>query len=135
VTRDFPDSDADSTFLLRVDDNRNERDGCVNLIWPHLLLRPSVSRGGHADTRRSCASGHVSQFGDVPKVVDTPTPAAGWSRPGSHQACGGLNESGGRKLASGEWRPAPATFPMVLRVVGAGHVEPTGEGRQQVCYR
>ena len=32
------------------------------------------------------------------------------------------------KLASGEWRPAPAVFPMVLGVDGAGVVEAMGEG-------
>jgi NADPH:quinone reductase-like Zn-dependent oxidoreductase len=31
-------------------------------------------------------------------------------------------------LASGEWRPAPATFPMVLGADGAGTVEKVGEG-------
>jgi NADPH:quinone reductase-like Zn-dependent oxidoreductase len=32
------------------------------------------------------------------------------------------------KLASGVWRPAPATFPMVLGVDGAGTVEALGKG-------
>ena len=32
------------------------------------------------------------------------------------------------RLASGEWRPAPVIFPMVLGVDGAGVVEATGEG-------
>jgi NADPH:quinone reductase len=34
-------------------------------------------------------------------------------------------------LASGAWRPAPATFPMVLGADGAGVVERAGEGARR----
>ena len=33
-----------------------------------------------------------------------------------------------RTLASGDWRPMPATFPMVLGADGVGVVEKLGEG-------
>jgi NADPH:quinone reductase len=33
-----------------------------------------------------------------------------------------------RTLASGDWRPMPAIFPMVLGADGAGVVESVGEG-------
>jgi NADPH:quinone reductase-like Zn-dependent oxidoreductase len=39
------------------------------------------------------------------------------------------------KLASGEWRPATATFPMVLGVDGAGIVEAVGEGVTRFSLR
>jgi NADPH:quinone reductase-like Zn-dependent oxidoreductase len=39
------------------------------------------------------------------------------------------------KLASGEWRPEPATFPMVLGVDGAGIVEAVGEGATRFSLR
>jgi NADPH:quinone reductase-like Zn-dependent oxidoreductase len=39
------------------------------------------------------------------------------------------------ELASGEWRPAPATFPMVLGVDGAGIVDAVGEGATRFSLR
>jgi NADPH:quinone reductase-like Zn-dependent oxidoreductase len=39
------------------------------------------------------------------------------------------------ELASGEWRPAPATFPMVLGVDGAGIVDAVGEGANRFSLR
>jgi len=40
----------------------------------------------------------------------------------------GMNPMDGT-LASGAWRPAPATFPMVLGADGASVVEGAGEGQ------
>src|SRR5438132_7552701 len=40
-----------------------------------------------------------------------------------------------RTLASGDWRPMPATFPMVLGADGAGVVEKLGEGTSRYSVR
>jgi NADPH2:quinone reductase len=69
----------------------------------------------------------VTRFGEPPKVVETMTPVA---QPGQlliKLSTASMNPMDFR-LASGEWRPAPAIFPMVLGVDGAGVVEATGEG-------
>jgi NADPH:quinone reductase-like Zn-dependent oxidoreductase len=69
----------------------------------------------------------VSDYGAAPVVTELPTPAAGPGRVLIKLAAAGMNPMDA-KLASGEWRPAPATFPMVLGVDGAGIVEAVGEG-------
>jgi NADPH:quinone reductase len=69
----------------------------------------------------------VSRFGEPPEVVDTATPRAGPGQVLIKLAAASMNPMDAR-LASGEWRPGPATFPMVLGVDGAGVVEATGEG-------
>jgi NADPH2:quinone reductase len=69
----------------------------------------------------------VSRFGEPPKVIETMTPVAGPGQLLIKLATASMNPMDFR-LASGEWRPAPAVFPMVLGVDGAGVVEATGEG-------
>jgi NADPH:quinone reductase-like Zn-dependent oxidoreductase len=69
----------------------------------------------------------VSQFGALPQVVDVATPVAGPGQVLIKLAAASMNPMD-RKLASGEWRPAPVFFPMVLGVDGAGLVEAIGEG-------
>jgi NADPH2:quinone reductase len=69
----------------------------------------------------------VSQFGQLPKVVDLTTPVAGPGQVLIKLAAASINPMDA-KLASGEWRPAPAIFPMVLGVDGAGIVHVAGEG-------
>ena len=69
----------------------------------------------------------VSQFGDLPKVIEAKTPVADTGQVLVRLAAASINPMDA-KLASGEWRPAPAIFPMVLGVDGAGRVEATGEG-------
>jgi NADPH:quinone reductase len=69
----------------------------------------------------------VSNYGASPVVVDLPTPAAGPGQVRIKLAAAGMNPMDA-SLASGEWRPAPATFPMVLGVDGAGIVDELGEG-------
>jgi NADPH:quinone reductase len=69
----------------------------------------------------------VSDYGAPPVVMDLPTPAAGPGQVLIKLAAAGINPMDAR-LASGEWRPEPATFPMVLGVDGAGIVDALGEG-------
>jgi NADPH2:quinone reductase len=69
----------------------------------------------------------VSGYGATPSVVEIPTP-----EPGERQVLIKLRAAGMNPmdltLASGAWKPMPATFPMVLGADGAGVVEKVGEG-------
>jgi NADPH2:quinone reductase len=69
----------------------------------------------------------VSRFGESPVVTQVTTPSAGPGQVLIRLSAAGVNPMDA-KLASGEWRPAPAVFPMVLGVDGAGVVEAAGEG-------
>jgi NADPH:quinone reductase len=69
----------------------------------------------------------VSHFGESPAVRQIATPSAGPGQVLIKLFGAGVNPMDA-KLASGEWRPAPAIFPMVLGVDGAGVVEAVGEG-------
>ncbi len=69
----------------------------------------------------------VNYFGDLPEVMEATTPIAGPGQVLIKLVAASINPMDA-KLASGEWRPAPAVFPMVLGVDGAGYVEATGEG-------
>ena len=69
----------------------------------------------------------VSRFGELPQVVNVPTPVAGPGQVLIKLAAASMNPMD-RKLASGEWRPAPVVFPMILGIDGAGIVESVGEG-------
>src|SRR5579862_9051414 len=68
----------------------------------------------------------VSDYGASPAVVELPIPAAGPGQVLIKLAAAGMNPMDA-KLASGEWRTEPATFPMVLGVDGAGIVAALGE--------
>jgi NADPH2:quinone reductase len=69
----------------------------------------------------------VSAYGASPVVMDLPTPVAGPGQVLIKLAAAGMNPMD-VALASGEWRPEPATFPMVLGADGAGIVDALGEG-------
>lgn len=69
----------------------------------------------------------VSQFGNSPAITEITTPSAGPGQILIRLVAAGVNPMDAR-LASGEWRPAPAVFPMVLGVDGAGVVETVGNG-------
>ena len=69
----------------------------------------------------------VSEYGATPAIAEVPMP-----EPGEGQVLLKLRDAGmnpmDRTLASGDWKPMPATFPMVLGADGAGVVEKLGEG-------
>ncbi len=69
----------------------------------------------------------VTEYGATPGVAEIPTP-----EPGAGQVLIRLRAAGMNPmdlwLASGAWKPMPATFPMVLGADGAGVVEKLGEG-------
>jgi NADPH:quinone reductase-like Zn-dependent oxidoreductase len=69
----------------------------------------------------------VTDYGATPGVGEIPTP-----QPGERQVLIRLRAAGMNPmdlwLASGAWKPMPATFPMVLGADGAGVVEQLGEG-------
>ncbi len=69
----------------------------------------------------------VNQFGELPKVADVTTPSEGPGQVLIKLVAASVNPMDA-KLASGAWRPAPVTFPMILGVDGSGIVEAIGEG-------
>src|SRR5580693_3742531 len=69
----------------------------------------------------------VGEYGGTPVVGEIPTPEPGAGQVLLRMRAAGMNPMDG-PLASGAWRPAPATFPMVLGADGAGVVERAGEG-------
>jgi NADPH:quinone reductase-like Zn-dependent oxidoreductase len=60
-------------------------------------------------------------------MAEIPTPEPGPGQVLIKMRAAGMNPMD-RTLASGDWRPMPATFPMVLGADGAGVVEKLGEG-------
>jgi NADPH2:quinone reductase len=73
---------------------------------------------------------YVSEYGATPVVGEIPTPEPGAGQILLRMRAAGMNPMDGT-LASGAWRPAPATFPMVLGADGAGVVEGAGEGARR----
>ncbi len=69
----------------------------------------------------------VNEYGGTPAVAEVPTPQPGAGQVLIKLRAAGMNPMD-RTLASGDWRPMPATFPMVLGADGAGVVESVGEG-------
>jgi NADPH:quinone reductase-like Zn-dependent oxidoreductase len=74
----------------------------------------------------------VSQYGKSPAVMEITTPSAVPGQILIRLVAAGVNPMDAQ-LASGEWRPAPAIFPMVLGVDGAGVVETVGDGTTRFC--
>jgi len=76
----------------------------------------------------------VREYGGTPTVTEIPTPD-----PGARQILIRLRAAGMNPmdlwLASGAWKPTPATFPMVLGADGAGVVEKLGEGTSRYSVR
>ena len=69
----------------------------------------------------------VTEYGAAPAIAEIPTPEPGQGEVLIKMRAAGMNPMD-RTLASGDWRPMPATFPMVLGADGAGVVEKLGEG-------
>lgn len=69
----------------------------------------------------------VNEYGDTPVLAEVPTPQPGPGQVLIRVEAAGMNPMD-RRLADGEWKPAPATFPMVLGADAAGVVEEVGEG-------
>jgi NADPH2:quinone reductase len=69
----------------------------------------------------------VTEYGGTPTVTEIPTPEAGPGQILIKLRAAGMNPMD-LWLASGAWKPMPATFPMVLGADGAGIVEKLGEG-------
>src|SRR5580692_5022868 len=94
--------------------------------------RPSPYRTPSSDAIR-VAEGRemravvVNEYGGTPVVAEVPTPQAGPGQVLIKLRAAGMNPMD-RTLASGDWKPMPATFPMVLGADGAGVVEKLGEG-------
>ena len=69
----------------------------------------------------------VTEYGATPAVAEIPTPEPGPGQVLIKLRAAGMNPMDSM-LASGAWKPMPATFPMVLGADGAGVVEQLGEG-------
>ena len=69
----------------------------------------------------------VRKYGEAPVVAEVPTPQPGPGQVLIKLKAAGMNPMD-RTLATGQWRPMPATFPMVSGVDGAGVVDAVGEG-------
>ena len=69
----------------------------------------------------------VNEYGGTPVVAEVPTPEPGPGQVLVKMRAAGMNPMD-RTLASGDWRPMPATFPMVLGADAAGVVEGVGQG-------
>jgi NADPH:quinone reductase-like Zn-dependent oxidoreductase len=69
----------------------------------------------------------VTEYGAAPAVAEIPAPEPGPGEVLLKLRAAGMNPMD-RTLASGDWKPMPATFPMVLGADGAGVVETIGEG-------
>jgi NADPH2:quinone reductase len=68
----------------------------------------------------------VTEYGATPAVEEVPTPEPGPGQLLIRLRAAGMNPMDST-LASGAWKPMPATFPMVLGADGAGVVEKLGE--------
>jgi NADPH:quinone reductase len=69
----------------------------------------------------------VTEYGATPAMAEIPTPEPGPGQVRIKLRAAGMNPMDGT-LASGAWKPMPATFPMVLGADGAGVVDKLGEG-------
>jgi NADPH2:quinone reductase len=91
---------------------------------PERALVPSTKAQPEEGDLRAIT---VTEYGATPAIAEMPTPEPGPGQVLLKMRAAGMNPMD-RTLASGDWRPMPATFPMVLGADGAGVVEKLGEG-------
>ena len=72
----------------------------------------------------------VTEYGATPAMAEIPTPEPGPGQILLKLRAAGMNPMD-PVLASGDWKPMPAAFPMVLGADGAGVVERLGEGESR----
>jgi NADPH:quinone reductase len=72
----------------------------------------------------------VTEYGATPAIAEVATPEPGKGQVLLKLRAAGMNPMD-RTLAAGDWKPMPATFPMVLGADGAGVVEKIGEGESR----
>lgn len=72
----------------------------------------------------------VTEYGAAPALAEMPTPDPGQGQVLLKLRAAGMNPMDSA-LASGGWKPMPATFPMVLGLDGAGVVEKVGAGESR----
>ncbi len=72
----------------------------------------------------------VTEYGATPAMAEIPTPEPGPGQILLKLRAAGMNPMD-LVLASGDWKPMPAAFPMVLGADGAGVVERLGEGESR----
>ena len=72
----------------------------------------------------------VTEYGATPALAEIPTPEPGQGQVVLKLRAAGMNPMD-PVLASGDWKPMPATFPMVLGADCAGVVEKLGEGESR----
>ena len=82
---------------------------------------------GHDGKETDLRAITVTEYGATPALEEIPTPEPGQGQVLIKIRAAGMNPMD-RTLASGDWKPMPATFPMVLGADGAGIVEKLGEG-------
>src|SRR5580692_6314649 len=92
--------------------------------YPHRTPSSDAIRVAEGREMRAVV---VNEYGGTPALAEVPTPQPGPGQVLIKLSAAGMNPMD-RTLASGDWRPMPATFPMVLGADGAGVVEQVGEG-------
>ena len=72
----------------------------------------------------------VNEYGSAPVVAEVPPPQPKAGQVLIRLSAAGMNPMD-RAVASGDWRPMPAVFPMVLGADFAGVIEEVGEGAKR----
>jgi NADPH:quinone reductase-like Zn-dependent oxidoreductase len=98
----------------------------------HFTKAPSSNSsrlpdGQQVDEETAMRAVTVNEYGGTPGLTEVPTPQPGPGQVLIKLRAASLNP-GDLQIASGVFRPAPATFPMVLGADGEGVVEAIGAG-------